>query len=186
MAKKRDLTPKQKAFVREYILCRNGSEAARKAGYSKKSADVEAARLLGNASIQTLIQKNDAKMQEKFEITQDKILDEMAAVAFGHIGRVMDWDKDSITMIPKEEMSERDMKFIESIQITETKTDKDTTSTSFKVKTLAAYKVAALEKLGKQIGLFKENGSGSGSNQDARKNAIERIREHLRKRTAKE
>lgn len=45
------LTPKQQAFVDEYLQCWNASEAARKAGYAEKSARVAGHRLLTNANI---------------------------------------------------------------------------------------------------------------------------------------
>jgi len=43
---KRELTEKQRAFVEHFILCGNGSEAARKAGYSQKMANRIAYQLL--------------------------------------------------------------------------------------------------------------------------------------------
>ena len=53
------LNPKQKAFVRAYAVCRNGSEAARQAGYSTHSAGVIANRLLNKAHIRALIERQE-------------------------------------------------------------------------------------------------------------------------------
>lgn len=46
------MTPKQKAFAEFYAQSGNGSESVRRAGYASDNADVEAARLLANPSIQ--------------------------------------------------------------------------------------------------------------------------------------
>ena len=43
------LNPRQAAFVREYLVDLNGTQAAIRAGYSPNGADVQAIRLLGNA-----------------------------------------------------------------------------------------------------------------------------------------
>ena len=50
-----NLTPKQSAFVDEYIVCRNGAEAARHAGYGVVSARVTASRLLTKANIKAAL-----------------------------------------------------------------------------------------------------------------------------------
>lgn len=49
------LNARQEAFIKYYSVCNNGSEAARRAGYSAHSADVIAVRLLGNARIKNRI-----------------------------------------------------------------------------------------------------------------------------------
>lgn len=189
MSKKKDgLNPRQREFVRQYLISRNGTDAARKAGYKGNDnvLGVMAHDLLRNPKISVHISGQEKKLQEKYEITQERIIDELATVAFGHIGRVMDWDEDSVALVPKSEMDERDMKFIESIQITEFKNeDTDTVTTTFKVKTMAGHKVLALEKLGKHVGLWKDGNAGSGNGEASRRNALERIREHLNKRLKK-
>lgn len=45
------INAQQERFIEEYIRCRKGAEAARRAGYSDKSARVQASRLLTNANI---------------------------------------------------------------------------------------------------------------------------------------
>lgn len=45
------LTAQQELFVEEFIKCRKGAEAARRAGYSPKTAKVQASRLLTNANL---------------------------------------------------------------------------------------------------------------------------------------
>ncbi len=56
------LTPKQQAFVNEYLTCWNASEAARRAGYSVNTASEQGSRLLGNANIGEEIKRRVADM----------------------------------------------------------------------------------------------------------------------------
>ena len=49
--------PKRQAFVREYIIDHNGTQAAIRAGYSEKTAKQQASRLLSNVYIAKCISK---------------------------------------------------------------------------------------------------------------------------------
>ena len=51
------LTPKQRAFVAEYAVDKNATQAAIRAGYSAKTADVQGPRLLGNVRVREQIDK---------------------------------------------------------------------------------------------------------------------------------
>ncbi len=57
------LTRKRKAFVNYYIQCWNGAEAARKAGYSERSARFTANKLLRNPQIKAEIEKRIKELQ---------------------------------------------------------------------------------------------------------------------------
>ena len=76
------LTDKQEFFCQEYIKDFNGTEAAIRAGYSKKTARSIASELLTKPNIQKRIQELTSKAVERNEISVDKILKEIAAVAF--------------------------------------------------------------------------------------------------------
>lgn len=51
------LPPMQEEFVVQFTRCRNGAEAARRAGYSRHTARIQASRLLTNANILAEIQR---------------------------------------------------------------------------------------------------------------------------------
>ena len=51
----RKLTPKQQQFVEEYLVDLNATQAAIRAGYSAKTAEFQASRLLRNAKVQAAI-----------------------------------------------------------------------------------------------------------------------------------
>lgn len=57
------LSPKQQAFVNEYLLCWNASKAAIKAGYSERTAYSQGSRLLKNVEIIEAIQHRMAELK---------------------------------------------------------------------------------------------------------------------------
>lgn len=76
------LTDKQKRFAEEYLVDLNATQAAIRAGYAEKTADVQGPRLLGNVRVQEEIQRAMAERSARTEITQDRVLQELAAVGF--------------------------------------------------------------------------------------------------------
>lgn len=61
-------------FVAEYILSKNATKAAQKAGYSAHSAYSQGQRLLKNAEIQQRIAKAQEKRIHRLELTADYVL----------------------------------------------------------------------------------------------------------------
>ncbi len=73
--KRRDsLTPKQRLFVSEYLIDLNATQAAIRAGYSAKTAEVQGPRLLGNVRVQVAIRKAMEQREQRTQITQDYVL----------------------------------------------------------------------------------------------------------------
>ena len=78
----RELTPKQAQFVREYLVDMNGTQAAIRCGYSERTANEQAARLLAIASVREAAQKAMDERSVRTEITADRVLREIASQAF--------------------------------------------------------------------------------------------------------
>jgi phage terminase small subunit len=76
------LNEKQKRFVKEYLVDLNATQAAIRAGYSKKTAGSQGQRLLKNVEIQTAIQASATRRAQRTEITADRVVEELATVAF--------------------------------------------------------------------------------------------------------
>jgi len=68
------LTDKQSAFVREYLVDLNATQAAIRAGYSKKTAQQIGADNLSKLVIQEAIQQNQGKRIERLKIDADYVL----------------------------------------------------------------------------------------------------------------
>lgn len=78
------LTEKQKRFVAEYLVDLNATAAARRAGYSAKTADRIGPELLGKTCVSNAIQKAMQDREQRTEITQDMVIQELAKVAFAN------------------------------------------------------------------------------------------------------
>ena len=76
------LTAKQKLFVEEYLIDLNASAAARRAGYAKKRADQIGFENLKKPEISRAIQIRMADREKRTEISQDRVLQEYARIAF--------------------------------------------------------------------------------------------------------
>lgn len=68
------LTNQQNRFCSEYLTDINGKQAAIRAGYSPKTAESQASRLLTNVKVKTRIIELQKVLQEKTEVTQEKII----------------------------------------------------------------------------------------------------------------
>ena len=77
------LTDKQKLFVREYLVDLNATAAAERAGYSAKTSRSQGQRLLTNVDIQKAVQDAMKHREARTEVTQDRVVEELAKIAFG-------------------------------------------------------------------------------------------------------
>jgi phage terminase small subunit len=80
------LTPKQAAFVAEYLADLSGAKAAIRAGFSEKTAKQQASQLLAKPHVAAAVEAGMAERAKRLELTQDKVLAELAKVAFASIG----------------------------------------------------------------------------------------------------
>ena len=142
------LTPKQKKFVGEYLIDLNATQAAIRAGYSEKTARQIASEYLSKPNIQAEIQRRQAKYQSKLEITQEKILQELAAIAFANgsdYAKVVNAGLlPSVVMTPTSELPPEKLPAIAGIK-----------ANQYGVEVKLHDKVRALELLGKYLGTFE-------------------------------
>ena len=73
MAIDKSLTNKQKAFCREYVIDHNGTQAAIRAGYSKKGAEVRASELLRNSKVKDYISRLETEMRVDTTMTVERV-----------------------------------------------------------------------------------------------------------------
>lgn len=145
----RGLTPKQARFVEEYLVDLNATQAAIRSGYSRRTAEKIGSENLHKPEVSAAIEQGKKALSEKTGITQDRVLKELARVAFADPRRVMRWSESGVSPIPSEDLSDDDAAIVSSV--TETKT-KD--GGSMKIQTND--KIRALELLGKHLGIFPE------------------------------
>jgi phage terminase small subunit len=75
------LSAKRRRFVCEYLVDQNAKRAAIRAGYSQRSTEVTACRLLRNAKVRAAVEKR----LEDHEIKADRVLAELAKIAFSNM-----------------------------------------------------------------------------------------------------
>lgn len=141
------MTPKQQRFCDEYLVDLNATQAALRAGYSKKTAYSIGVENLRKPEIQAEIQKRQNRLRNKLEITQEKVLQELAAIAFANgsdFAKVVNIGSlPTVEMIPTDELPPEKLPAIAGIK---------TTQTGVEVK--LHDKVKALELIGKYLSLF--------------------------------
>jgi phage terminase small subunit len=151
------LTAKQEAFVREYLIDLNATQAAVRAGYSAKTANEQGARLLANVSVRSAVADAQKKRSDRTEITQDRVLKEIARVAFGDPRDVMTWGPGGVTL--KDSATLTDDQAMQVSEVSET--IGATGGGSLKLK--KHDKVKALELLGRHLGMFTDKTELSGA-----------------------
>jgi len=153
------INDKQLRFVEEYIIDLNATQAAIRAEYSEKTAYSVGQRLLKNAEIQKAVQAAMHRRSERTEVTQDRVVAELAKIAFAKFTDYADY-KTLLRIIEYNDDGEpvydwvptviaKDSEEIDSSAIQEVSVGRDGT---FKFKLYN--KLDALEKLGRHTGAF--------------------------------
>jgi len=102
----RPLNVRQQKFVEQFLLTGIGREAAMRAGYSPANATETACRLRKLPYIAEAIRQGRANEARRSQVARERVLMELARVAFSDIGEVLDWTgDDDITLRPKAEIS---------------------------------------------------------------------------------
>ena len=157
----RDLSDLQMRFCEEYIVDLNGVQSAIRAGYSQASAGIQASKLLANTSIIRYIQHLKIERAKRLEVSQDRIVQELARIAYSDHRTFYDkegWPIPIEMLTDDHQASVRDVQWGEEVQ-------KDRTGQNIKdqnnqdkifryVKKYAFYnRVDALRMLGHHLGM---------------------------------
>ena len=80
-----ELTDKQRAFVDEYLIDLNATQAAIRAGYSVKESHNAGAQLMGRNGIAEAVSRALAERSRRTGVTADRVVRELARIAFADI-----------------------------------------------------------------------------------------------------
>lgn len=94
------LTPREALFVHEFMKDVNPAEAARRAGYKNPSAEMGNALLARPNIRQALLVAMSAK-DRTLEVTVQRVIEEMAGIAFANIGDFVDWNGGAVMVRAK-------------------------------------------------------------------------------------
>lgn len=142
------LTEKQQRFVDEYLIDLNATQAAIRAGYSAKTADVQGSRMLGIVKVQQAIAERMAERSKRTGINQDRVVLELAKIALVNMTDIVD----NYGKI-KDTATADDLACIESIKYKSSESD---TGSSEEREVKIASKLKALELLGKHLGMWND------------------------------
>ena len=135
------MTAKQERFVEEYLIDLNATQAAIRAGYSPDSARDIGCENLTKPNIKAAIDRAMAERSRRTGINQDRVIQEIAKLAFLNPVDVIDMDEATV----RGEAHRDDTACIASVKVKNIPTD-DGAITEREVKTYD--KLKALELLG--------------------------------------
>lgn len=155
------MNAKQQRFVDEYLVDLNATQAAIRAGYSEKTAGQMGFDLLKKPEIADAVAAAQQKRAERTHITQDRVLQELARVAFSDLRKA--FKPDGALKLPQE-MDDDTAAALAGID-TQTTTiggaEDPTTLTTKKIKVFD--KGAALTLAMRHLGMFeKDNKQAAG------------------------
>lgn len=108
------LTPKQKVFIDEYLIDLNATQAAMRAGYSKKTAPSMGNENLKKPQIQAEIQRRMDKRSKEVGLTADQIVSQLSKIAMYDVTKGMSFDEETGRMWLSE-LEELDGKLIDGL-----------------------------------------------------------------------
>lgn len=153
-ASRNKLSAKQQRFVEEYLVDKNATQAAIRAGYSEKTAGVMGYENLRKPAVAEAVEAGLAKMAEKSEITAERVIAELGKIAFADIRKIFGPQGDLLSIA---ELEDEIAGALASVEIVTKPGDGDedgNRSVDYVHKIRLSDKRAALVDLGKHLGLF--------------------------------
>lgn len=141
------LTAKQARFVEEYLVDLNASAAARRAGYSVKTAEWIGPQLLTKNHVQEYLQSAQRERSARTGITADRVIAEIAKIAFADPRNVMTWGPSGVELKDSESLTDADAAIVSEVS-------ESISQSGSSVKVKLHSKLDALEKLAKHVGVY--------------------------------
>ncbi len=149
------LNDKQERFCREYVIDLNATQAAKRAGYSEKTAGQQGEQHLKKLEIQNRIKKLQSGISERLEITADMVTRELWTLATysiqdlvedsGEVINIKNADRDILKPVTGFKVTKKIIHFEGGCE--------ERITTDVKL----ADKISAIEKVGKHIGYFEKD-----------------------------
>lgn len=144
------LTAKQEAFVREYLIDLNATQAAIRAGYSAKTANEQGSRLLANVSVSAALTAAKMARSEKTTIDAAYVLSRLAEIDRMDVLDIM---RDDMSLKPVSEWPKVWRQYLSGVDVAEIYegSGDDRVMTGLLKKIKWPDKVKNLELLGKHV-----------------------------------
>lgn len=144
------LTHKQEAFVHEYLVDCNAAAAARRAGYSAKTARKIGQENLTKLDISTAIDAEIQRRAQRTRVTADRVLLELARIGLADMCDFATWDDHGVRLTASRRLSTDD-----SAAVTKVKFTPGQAGNTIEIK--LGHKDSALRMLAQHTGLFDQN-----------------------------
>ncbi|MDI4655549.1 terminase small subunit [Xanthobacter autotrophicus] len=146
------MTPKQTRFVQEYLVDLNATQAAVRAGYSKRTAVKIGSENLLKPDIAREIQRAMDERAARTGITAERVLQELARIAFLDIRKAFNADG---SMKPLDQIDDETAAAIAGLEVAETFND-DGEHTGSVRKIKLSDKIGALTLLARHLGMLND------------------------------
>ena len=152
------LNAKQRRFIEEFMIDLNATAAYKRTGYKAKGhgAEAAAARLLSNVEVAAAVEAAMKLRGEQTAISQDRVLRELAKVAFFNVKNALNNDG---SVRPISELDDDTAAALTSVDIIEIGGGEGVVIRRVRL----ADKLRALELLGRHLAMFRERVEVSGS-----------------------
>ena len=164
------MTDKQRKFCDEYLIDLNATRAYKLAYPNVKSesaATSGASRLLRNVKVAAYISERMQERQKRTEVTQDRVIEELAAIAFAKATDFAQIVNGNVVLTDTADLTESQIRAIAGIK-----------EGKFGIELKLNDKEKALELLGRHLGMFKDKLEVSGL--DEEKNKLDDILQQMR------
>lgn len=153
----RKLTDKQERFCQEYMIDLNATQAAIRAGYSKKTAGQIGEQNLKKLEIASKVKSMLEDMRKRSAKSADDIRERLEHIAFTDLTDIIEFNEHGVTVLKdSKDMKPEHAAALDSVQFTQTDS-----AINFKIKKIDPVK--ALTLLGKEQGMFADKIDVTGS-----------------------
>lgn len=155
LPKMKKISNKDRIFIECYLISFNAYQAAKEAGFSEHVCKTRAFLWVREDGDKPLVAREiEERLQErlkKYEVTGEKVIAELASIAFSDIRDVMKYDSRSMKLIESSKLSPQAAAIISEVRHLDSKTKGKRTTIKLH------NKVEALEKLCKHLGLYEKD-----------------------------
>ena len=157
------LSDRQVAFIEAYLLEPNGERAAIAAGYSPRTAAVQASRLLRHVKVAEELGRRRGLMAMRTGITPERVLSELGRIGFSDIRQVVTW-RANVTHLDEDEDGDPVMRVSNEVTISDSAELSDEAAAAVSevsqtkdgaLKVKMHDKLGALVKMGQHLGMFR-------------------------------
>lgn len=153
------LSERDRKFADEYLKDYNATRAAKRAGFSPVSAHVEGCLALKKPKVIAHIRQRQAALAKKYEVTQERIVAELAKIGFSTMGDYMRVTPDGQPYIDLSDLQEAEAAALSEITVDDYVDGRGDNARDVKrVKIKLHDKKGALVDLAKHLGMFAKNG----------------------------